>query len=124
MNEISENTLNEELENSVGRKLCSTEYNKEIQKSERRNTEDALFDSQRELEYPRQLSLKANHWADQAQRERIHLCSELEMRSHLRQESHARCCQEIEELKRRCCQEVNAAGQQKLDELNAQQDQN
>ena len=46
------------------------------------------------------------------------------MRSHLRQESHARCCQEIEELKRRCCQEVNAARQQKLDELNAQQNQN
>ena len=66
----------------------------------------------------------ANHWADQAQRERIHLCREMEMRSHLRQESHARCCQKIEELKRRCCQEVNAAKQQKLDELNAQQNQN
>ena len=51
-------------------------------------------------------------------------CRELEMRSHLRQESYARCCQKIEELKRRCCQEVNAAKQQKLDELNAKQNQN
>ena len=45
------------------------------------------------------------------------------MRRHLHQESEARNCQEIEELKRRCCQEVIAARQQKLDELNAQQNQ-
>ena len=47
----------------------------------------------------------ANHSADHAQRERTHLCSELEMRSHLRQERYARSWQEIEELKRRCYQE-------------------
>ena len=110
-------------ENSVGRKLYSTKYNKEIQNSERRNSGYALFESQRELGSQRQQLVMANHWADQAQRERIHLCSELEMRRHLHQESEARNCQEIEELKRRCCQEVIAARQQKLDELNAQQNQ-
>ena len=96
-------------ENSVGRKLYSTEYNKEIQNSERRNSGYALFESQRELGSQRQQLVMANHWADQAQRERIHLCSELEMRRHLHQESEARNCQEIEELKRRCCQEVNSS---------------
>ena len=40
-------------ENSVQRKLYSTAYNMEIQKSERRNSEYALFESQRELESQR-----------------------------------------------------------------------
>ena len=35
---------------------------------------------------------------EQAQRERIHLCSELEMKEHLHQECYARSCREIEEL--------------------------
>ena len=61
----------------------------------------------------RQQLLMANHWADQTQRERIHLSSELEMRSHLYQESYERSCQEIEELRRRCNQEENAARQRK-----------
>ena len=111
------------VEKLAERKFFSTEYNMEIQNSERRNSEYALFESQRELESQRQPLLMANHWADQAQRERIHLCSELEMRSHLHQEGYARSYQEIDELKRRCCQEENAARQQKSEELNAQQNQ-
>ena len=76
MNEISENTLNEELnkqclvENSVQRKLCSTEYDEEIQNLERRNSEHALFESQRELESQRQRLLEDTQWTDQVQRER------------------------------------------------------
>ena len=66
-------------ENSVQRKFFSTEYNLEIQNLERRNSEYALFESQRELESQKQQLLMANLWADQAQRERIRLCSELEM---------------------------------------------
>ena len=77
----------------------------EIQNSERRNSEYALFESQRELESQRRQLLKANQWADQAQREGTHLCSELEMKDHLHQESYGRSCREIEELKRRCNKE-------------------
>ena len=47
-------------ENSIQRKLYSTEYNMEIQNSERRNSEYALFESQRELESQRQQLLEAN----------------------------------------------------------------
>ena len=65
----------------------------------------------------------ANKWADQAQRERIHLCSELEMKNRLHRECYARSCQEIEELKRRCYQEKNAAKQRKLEEFTAHHDQ-
>ena len=67
MNEISEDTLNEELnklflvKNSVQRKFFSTEYNMEIQHLERRNSEYALFESQRGLESQRQQLLEANH---------------------------------------------------------------
>ena len=72
----------------------------EIQNSERRNSEKALIESQRELESQRRQFLEANQWVDQAQRERIHLCGELEMKDHLHQESYARRCREIEDLRR------------------------
>ena len=49
MNEISENTLNVEL-NKFQRKLNSTEHNMEIPNLERRNSEYALFESLRGLE--------------------------------------------------------------------------
>ena len=78
---------------------------REIQNLKRRSSEYALFESQREFEPRRRQLLKANQWADQDQRERIQLCSELEMKDHLHQGSYARSCQEIEELKRRCYQE-------------------
>ena len=113
MNEIFENTLNEELSKLFLVKIqfrenfSSTEYNMEIQNLERRNSEYALFESQRELKSQRRQFLEANQWADQAQRERIHWCSRLEMKDHLHQESCAGSCREIEELKRRCHQEVN-----------------
>ena len=114
MDEISENIFNEELdklvqaENSVQKKWNLNENKMEIQNLKRRSSEYALFESQRELEPQRRQSLKANQWADQAQRERIQLCSELEMKDHLHQESYARSCQEIEKVKRRCYQEENA----------------
>ena len=44
----------------------------------------------------------------------INLCGELERKNRLHQESHARSCQEIEELKRRCYKEENEVTQQKL----------
>ena len=90
---------------------------------ERRNSEYALIESQRELE-PHSLQLsEANQWADQAQRERIHLCGQLEMKSRLHRECYARSCREIEELKKHCYQEENAARRRKLGELPTQHDQ-
>ena len=94
-------------ENSAQRIFFLTEYDLEIQNLERRNSEYALIESRRELESQRRQLLKANQWADQAQRERIHLCSELEMKNRLHRECYARSCQEIEELRRRCFQEEN-----------------
>ena len=107
-------------ENSVQRKLHLNEYNMEIQKLERRNSENALIESRRELESQRVQLLEANQWADQAQRERMHLCSELEMKNHLHQECYARSCQENEELKKRCYKEENEVTQQKLNEPSTQ----
>ena len=77
-------------ENSVQRKLYSTEYDMEIQNLERRNSEYALFESQRELESQRLQLLEDNQWTDQAQRERIHLSSELKMKNRLHQECYAK----------------------------------
>ena len=51
----------------------------EIQNLERRNSEFALTESQRELESQRQQLLEANQYADQIQRERIDVCSRLGM---------------------------------------------
>ena len=48
------------VENSIQRKLYLNESNMEIQKSERRNSEYALLESQRELESQGQHSLEAN----------------------------------------------------------------
>ena len=110
-------------ENSAQRKFFSTECNMEIQNMERRNSEYALIESQRELESQRLQLSEANQRADQAQRERIHLCSELEMKSCLCRECYARSCREIEELKKRCYQEENAIRRPKLDEFPTQHDQ-
>ena len=58
----------------------------EIHILKRRNSEDAMPESQCELESQRRQLMEAIQWADQAQRERIHLCSRLEMKDHLHQE--------------------------------------
>ena len=79
----------------------------EIQNLKRRNSEYALFKSQRELEPQRRQLSKANQRADQAQRERVHLCSRLGTKDNLQKECYARSCREIEELKRCCYQEGN-----------------
>ena len=66
----------------------------EIQNLKRRNSEHASTETQRELESQRQQLLEANQWADQAQRERIQVCSELEMKSRL----HRKDFSDFEEL--------------------------
>ena len=122
MNEISENTLNEELNKLIMvkiqfTKLYSTEYNMEIQNLERRNSEYALCESQHELESQTQQLLMANNWADQTQRERKQLCIELEMKSHIKNAT-----QEIR-IEGTLLSGRNAAKQRRLEEFTAQQDQ-
>ena len=60
----------------------------------------AQCETHRELESQRLEQHQANQWADQAQREKIKLCGELEMRNGLRHECQTRTSQEIEELRR------------------------
>ena len=55
---------------------------------------------------------------------KISLCGELELRSRLFREDHARYRQEIEELLRICCEESNRARQARIDELSMHQERN
>ena len=64
-----------------------------------------------------------SEYADQAQRERRHLCSALEMKNRLHQECSARSCRELEEKKRRCYKEENGVTQQQFSEHSVQHDQ-
>ena len=79
----------------------------EIQNLKRRNSEYASFKS----------LLAANQCADQAQRERIHLCGRLVMKDHLHKESYARSCRK---LRRRCYQERNYSKQRRLEQFPTQ----
>ena len=94
-------------ENSIQRKLYLNEYKMEIQNLKRRNSEHALFDSQRELESQRRQLEKAHQWADQAQRERIHLCSRLRWRTIFRKKAMQEVAEKLKNFKRRCYQEEN-----------------
>ena len=84
-----------------------------IKNLEIKNSENALYESQRELEFQRLQLQQASQWADHAQRERINLHGESERKNRLHQESYAKSCQVIEELKRRCYKEENEVTQQK-----------
>ena len=64
---------------------------------------------------------KQGRWADKAQRDKISLYGELEMRNRLFQENHARDCQEIEELRSICCEEADRG---RSDELSLRQERN
>ena len=88
-------------ENAAQRKLTEAECDMEINEWERRDSEFALYESQCELESQRHQLRQASQWADQAQREIMRLCGELELKNRLHQESHTRNRQEIEELRRR-----------------------
>ena len=73
----------------------------ENRKWEQRSSEVDLNETHRELE-SKQLQLQqANLWAENAQRERINLCGELEMRNRLFQKSRAEeCCCEASDRAR------------------------
>ena len=77
-----------------------------------------------ELESQRFQLQQASRWVDQAQRDKISLHGELELRNGLFQEDHARDCQEIEELRRVCCEEASRTRQARIDEMSMHQERN
>ena len=91
---------------------------------EKRHSEIALYEVNQEYESQRFQLQQANRWADHAQRDTPSLCRELEVRNRLFQESQAKDCQEIQELRRMCCEETDRARQAIIDELSMQQDRN
>ena len=78
----------------------------------------------KEVESQRFQRQQANRWADQAQRDKISLYVELELRIRHFQEDRARDCQETEELRRSCCEGADRARQARSDELSLQQERN
>ena len=89
----------------------------EIRNWAKRNSDIAHYEINLELESQRLHVQHANQWADQAQREKISFCGELEMRNRLFRENRAKKSQEIEELKTICCEETDRAGQARIGEL-------
>ena len=82
------------------KRLSEAEAEMDIGNWEQRDAENALYETNRGLESQRLELYQANQWADQAQREKINLFGELEMRNRIFQENRARDCQDIEELRR------------------------
>ena len=107
-------------ENAAQRKLTEAESDMEIKAWERRNSEFALYESQRELESQRHQLRQASQWAGQAQRERISWCGELELKNRLYQENYTRCRQEFQELRKLCSREERLT-QHRLEEHSMQQ---
>ena len=67
---------------------------------EREKPEFALYETHQQLESQKKELLQASQWADQAQRERMNLCGETEMRNRLRHESQLKTNHQIEELRK------------------------
>ena len=91
---------------------------------EKRNSDIALNEINQEFQSHRLQLQQANHWADQAQRDKISLYGELEMRNRLFRENQAKDCQEIEESRTDCCEETDRARQARNDELSMHQERN
>ena len=60
---------------------------------------------------------QADQWSDQAQRDKISLHGELELRNRIFRENQGKDCQDIEELRRICCEETDRASQARIGEL-------
>ena len=87
---------------------------------EKRNSDFSFEEINQEFESQRFQPHQASRWADQAQRDKISLYGEMEVRNWLFKEDQARDCQEIEELRRICCEEKDRARQATIDELSIQ----
>ena len=112
MNETSENTLNEGINRIFRVKIqfrendsrLSTTWRSKIWSDEIQNTH---FRVTAWAWISKTTIVESQSMGRSTQRERIHLCSELEMKSRLHQECYVRSWQEVEELTRRCYQEEN-----------------
>ena len=111
-------------ENLAQQRLYEAETDVEVKHWEKRNSDIALFEINQEFESQRLQLHQANQWADQAQRDKISLCGEMEMRNGLFRENQRKACQEIEELRRLCCEETDLARQAGIDELSMHQKKN
>ena len=84
-------------ERMAQQKLYEAETEVEARNWEKRNSDIAFQEINQEFEPQRFQQHQASRWADQAQRDKISLYGEFELRNRLFQENHARDCQEIEE---------------------------
>ena len=94
----------------------------EARNCEKRNSDFAFQEINQEFESQRFQLYQASRWANQAQRDKISFCGELELRNRLVQENHAMDCQEIEELRRIICEEADRARQARSDEMSMRQE--
>ena len=94
----------------------------DVREWEKRRSDLALYETNRELESHRLELNPSNTGADQAQRERISLHGELELRNRCFQESRARNCQEIVEIRRFCSLDAEKARQSRIEELSKNQE--
>ena len=80
----------------------------------KRNISDIAFqETNQEFESQRFQPHQASRWSDQAQRDKISLYGELELRRRLFQKKD---CEEIGELRSVCCEEAARARQARIDE--------
>ena len=111
-------------ENNWLSKIIRGEADVEVKHWDKRNSHKALHEANQEFESQRFQPHQGSRWADHAQRDKISLYGELELRNRLYQEDHARDCQEIEELPRICFEETDRARQARIDELSMHQERN
>ena len=104
-------------------RLYEAEADVEVKLWEKRNSDIALCEINREFGSRFQLQ-QANQWTDQAEKDKISLYGELEMRNRLFRENQAKDCQEIEEVRKIRCEERDRARQARTDELSVHQARN
>ena len=105
-------------------RLYEAEADVEVKHWKKRNSDIALRETNQKFETLRLQLQQATQWADQAQRPKMSLYGELELRNRLFQEGQGKDCQEIEELRRICSEETDRARQARIDELSMHQDRN
>ena len=70
-----------DAKNAAEKRPSEPEADMEMRRWEKKSSERALYETHRELASQRLQLHRANQWADQAQREKINLCGDLEMRN-------------------------------------------
>ena len=93
----------------------------EVKHCEKRYSDIALDEINQEFESQRLHLQRANQWADQAQRDKISLYGQVEMRIRFFRENQAKDCQE---LRRICCEETYRTRQARIDELSKHRERN